>query len=60
MIGKEIREKREKLGLSKYELAKRVGVSWNTVHLWEKGVWSVSERNLERLRQVLSNGQRDS
>lgn len=50
-----IRELRTELGnMSKYRLAKTMKVSWNTIHLWEKGIYKPSFVHLEKLLNLLS------
>jgi len=53
-----IKEKREKLGMSQYDLAKAVGVSPETIRRWEQGVTTPKEENLEALEQVLRGGRK--
>lgn len=49
---------RAELGLSKYALAKILKVSWNTVHLWERGVYKPSFIHWERILAVLKSRQK--
>ena len=44
MEGNDVVRKLIKKGLSKYEIAKRLGTSWNTVSFWERGVWQPNEK----------------
>ncbi len=39
----------KKLGKSKYWIAKNCNVSWQTVHMWSKGVFSPSRENEMKL-----------
>ncbi len=41
MEGTELKDKREKLGLTQTELAEIFGVKMNTVYRWESGILSV-------------------
>ena len=41
MEGKELKQKRESLGLTQTELAKLLGVKMNTVYRWESGILAV-------------------
>jgi transcriptional regulator with XRE-family HTH domain len=41
MDGAELKDKREKLGLTQTELAEILGVKMNTVYRWESGILSV-------------------
>lgn len=42
-------------GLSKWRIAKLIGVTWPTVNLWEKEVWIPKEENLKKLRKLLND-----
>lgn len=37
---------------SKYGLAKKIGVSWNTVHMWYLGVFEPSQKHEEKLDEI--------
>ena len=41
MEGKELKSKREKMGLTQTELADILGVKMNTVYRWESGILTV-------------------
>lgn len=41
MEGKELKQKRENLGLTQTELAEILGVKMNTVYRWESGILDV-------------------
>ena len=43
---------REKLGISRDSLARKVGVSYKTVYLWEKGKTKPSALALEKLNEL--------
>lgn len=49
-----IKKLREKLGLTKYALSKKIDVSWNTVHYWEKGFWKPSQENKKKLEDLIN------
>ena len=50
-IVKEICQRR---GWSKYKLAKELGVSWNTIHLWDKGIWKPQINRQKKLKELLN------
>lgn len=39
-------------GMSKWAIARQTGVSWNTVALWYKGVYSPKDEHREKLEAV--------
>lgn len=41
----EIRKAREKAGLNRHQLARKLGVQWKTVHFWEIGKTKPSLEN---------------
>lgn len=47
-----IKQIREKLKLSKYAFAKRLGIRWNTVHHWEKGFFAPDLKNQKLLEEL--------
>lgn len=51
--GKNIREARERLGLSQTQLAKRIGVSRPTIHNWEDEEHAVTKKHAPKLAKVL-------
>ncbi len=65
MKGKELKGKREKLGLTQTELADILGVKMNTVYRWESGILFVPksielametvERNSNRKEKAVQN-----
>ena len=55
-IGARVRERRELLGLSKEELASRLGVTAKFVGDVEYGEKGISTKNLYRLKQILGVG----
>lgn len=48
-----LKEEREKLGLSQVKIAKAVGVSRNAYSMWENGCSIPSEKNMQKLMEVL-------
>lgn len=38
--------------MSRYKIAKHVGVSWRTVNLWSAGKGSLQDKNLSKLQEV--------
>jgi len=52
MKGSDIRKRRKELGWKQSEIAKRMGVSVNTVSTWERG-GSIPETTMKRLIDVL-------
>lgn len=53
VIGTNITRCREAVGLSKGELARRLGVERSSVVRWERGTWEPSAGHLEALAEVL-------
>lgn len=41
-------------GWTKYRLAKILRVSWNTVHLWERGEHEATKTSMEKLETLLN------
>jgi len=48
-----IKERRKKLGISQYDLARKVGVSVESIRRWENGVTTPKDKNCEKLESVL-------
>lgn len=44
----------EKKGWSKYAIAKKTGVSWNSVSLWYKGVFKPNPEHQEILEEIFN------
>lgn len=40
-------------GLTKYRIAKEVGVTWNTVYLWSKEAYSPNAEHQEALEELV-------
>jgi DNA-binding XRE family transcriptional regulator len=62
MEGKELKVKRETLGLTQTELADILGVKMNTVYRWESGILSVPqsiELAMETVERRFGNKQKD-
>lgn len=41
-------------GFSKWRISKEIGVSWQTIHMWEKEVFKPQKEREERLIQLLN------
>jgi DNA-binding NarL/FixJ family response regulator len=41
-------------GMSKYEIAKKTGVSWNTVHFWVLGIYDPKPEHDKKLKGLLN------
>ena len=41
-----------KKGLSKWRISKELSVSWQTIHMWEKGVFQATKNNIQRLEEL--------
>jgi transposase len=41
-------------GISKYEIAKKTGVSWNTVHFWVLGIYDPKPEHNKKLKELLN------
>lgn len=52
MNGEEIKDIRQKLGISQEALAHLIGVSFQTVNRWERGVFKPSRLALEKIKQL--------
>ena len=48
-LGSRLQRARKGTGLSQEAVAAKIGVSWMTVHRWEKSQRGISEENLDRL-----------
>ena len=48
----DIRQLRQKLGMSRDAFARELGVSYKTVYLWEKGKAQPSPLALEKLKKI--------
>ena len=46
--------------ISKYGLAKKVGVSWNSIHFWYKEIYQPNESNFRKLNAVLLEQQKEA
>ena len=51
-LGGRLQRARKGTGLSQEAVATKIGVSWMTVHRWEKSQRGISEENLDRLCQL--------
>lgn len=59
MGGKELKQKRESLGLTQTELADILGVKMNTVYRWESGILAVPKSIELAMETVLRNYKRE-
>lgn len=53
---KDLRKRREALGLSQQEMASRCGVAYNTYRMWEYGM-QMKPENQKKLEEVLSHAE---
>jgi DNA-binding transcriptional regulator YiaG len=44
------------LGYSKYRIAKKLNIAYNTVDHWDRGVWQPNEINLAALELLKADG----
>ena len=51
-LGGRLQRARKGTGLSQEAVATKIGVSWMTVHRWEKSQRGISEENLDRLCEL--------
>ena len=51
-LGGRLRRARNGTGLSQEKVATQLGISWMTVHRWERSQRSISEENLDRLCEL--------
>ncbi len=51
-LGGRLRRARNTTGLSQEKVADQIGVSWMTVHRWERSQRSISEEHLGRVSQL--------
>lgn len=51
---KDLRELRKQACLTQMELAVKVGVSLMTIQLWERGVTTPREENMNKLKEVFN------
>ena len=49
----ELIKKLRKQGMTKYKIAKEVGVTWQTVNMWEKEVFRPKQDKLDKLQALL-------
>lgn len=45
----------KKNGFTKWEISKRLGVHWNTVNAWSKGMFKPSKEKQDILKKLLNN-----
>ena len=51
-LGDRLRRARKPTGMSQEAVATKLGISWMTVHRWERSQRSISEENLDRLCEL--------
>ena len=51
-LGGRLQRARKETGLSQEKVAERIGVSWMTVHRWERSQRSISEEHLGRVSEL--------
>jgi DNA-binding XRE family transcriptional regulator len=39
-------------GISKWKMAKYIGVSWNTVHAWHRGIYKIKKEYKDKLLEL--------
>ncbi len=47
-----IKQAREAKGMTKMDLAAKVGVSYTTIQMWERGISKPSPQNLDKLKKI--------
>lgn len=52
-FGKKFKEARESLGLSKADVARKLGIHWDTLNKWEKEERTPKPTSIEKLQRVL-------
>ena len=45
-------------GLTKWKISKMIGVSWHTIHMWERGVFKPNKKHLEDLEKAVELSER--
>jgi len=53
----ELLEILKKMKMTKWKIAKLLQVSWNTVHLWDKGKTFPNNENLKKLENLVKDSQ---
>ena len=53
MTGKQLKQRREKAGLSRLDFAYKVGVAFNTVYRWETKHFNPQRLAIEKIEEVL-------
>lgn len=49
-------ERLKEQGFTKWKIAKELGVSWQTIHMWEKGVFKPTDEKLKQLKELFTKG----
>ena len=55
LIGDKVKHCRNIMGWTQEQLARNLGVSWNTVQRWESGKTSPSPLAMEKLQELLKD-----
>jgi len=46
--------KAKEKGISKWEIAKKIGIHWNSVRFWERGIFKPTEENMAKLKEIIN------
>lgn len=54
-MAQEVIKKLKNKGYTKWRIAKKIGVHWNTVNIWEKGAFRPTDEHYQQLQEMLNN-----